>query len=37
LPVVGIGSAIIFDFENDPVKYAERRRARCGNTTPSGR
>jgi aryl-alcohol dehydrogenase-like predicted oxidoreductase len=25
LPVVGIGTAIIFDFENDPVKYAERR------------
>ena len=25
LPVVGIGSAIIFDFENDPAKYAERR------------
>ena len=26
LPVVGIGTAIIFDFQNDPVKYAERRR-----------
>ena len=25
LPVVGIGTAIIFDFENDPAKYAERR------------
>jgi aryl-alcohol dehydrogenase-like predicted oxidoreductase len=25
LPVVGIGTAIIFDFESDPVKYAERR------------
>ena len=25
LPIVGIGSAIIFDFENDPVKYAERK------------
>jgi len=25
LPVVGIGTALIFDFENDPVKYAERR------------
>ncbi len=25
LPIVGIGTAIIFDFENDPVKYAERR------------
>ena len=25
LPVVGIGTAVIFDFENDPVKYAERR------------
>jgi len=25
LPVVGIGTAIIFDFDNDPVKYAERR------------
>ena len=25
LPVVGIGTAIIFDFENDPIKYAERR------------
>jgi len=25
LPVVGIGTAIIFDFENDAVKYAERR------------
>ena len=26
LPVVGIGTAVIFDFENDPAKYAERRR-----------
>ena len=25
LPVVGIGTAVIFDFENDPAKYAERR------------
>lgn len=25
LPIVGIGTAIIFDFENDPQKYAERR------------
>lgn len=25
LPIVGIGSAVIFDFENDPQKYAERR------------
>lgn len=25
LPVVGIGTAIIFDFQNDPAKYAERR------------
>lgn len=25
LPIVGIGTAIIFDFENDPAKYAERR------------
>ncbi len=25
LPVVGIGTAVIYDFENDPVKYAERR------------
>lgn len=25
LPVVGIGTAVIFDFQNDPVKYAERR------------
>jgi len=25
LPVVGIGTAIIFDFENDPARYAERR------------
>jgi len=25
LPVIGIGTAVIFDFENDPVKYAERR------------
>ena len=25
LPVVGIGTAIIFDFVNDPAKYAERR------------
>src|ERR1017187_2548326 len=24
LPIVGIGTAIIFDFQNDPVKYAER-------------
>src|SRR6185295_4504557 len=25
LPVIGIGTAVIFDFENDAVKYAERR------------
>jgi len=25
LPVIGIGTAIIFDFEYDPVKFAERR------------
>ena len=25
LPVVGIGTAVIFDFENDPAKFAERR------------
>jgi aryl-alcohol dehydrogenase-like predicted oxidoreductase len=25
LPIVGIGTAVIFDFENDPAKYAERR------------
>jgi diketogulonate reductase-like aldo/keto reductase len=25
LPVVGIGTAIIFDFENDPAKYADRK------------
>jgi aryl-alcohol dehydrogenase-like predicted oxidoreductase len=25
LPVVGIGTAVIFDFEGDPAKYAERR------------
>ena len=25
LPVVGIGTALIFDFQDDPVKYAERR------------
>jgi aryl-alcohol dehydrogenase-like predicted oxidoreductase len=25
IPVVGIGTAVIFDFENDPAKYAERR------------
>lgn len=26
IPIVGIGTAVIFDFENDPAKYAERRR-----------
>ena len=26
LPIVGIGTVIIFDFDNDPVKSAERRR-----------
>lgn len=26
LPIIGIGTAIIFDFENDAAKYAERRR-----------
>jgi aryl-alcohol dehydrogenase-like predicted oxidoreductase len=26
LPVIGIGTAIIFDFENDAAKFAERRR-----------
>ena len=25
LPVIGIGTAVIFDFENDPGKFAERR------------
>src|SRR3972149_4639072 len=25
LPIVGIGTAVIYDFENDPAKYAERR------------
>jgi aryl-alcohol dehydrogenase-like predicted oxidoreductase len=25
LPVIGSGSAVIYDFENDPVKYAERK------------
>ena len=25
LPIIGIGTAIIFDFENDPAKYAERK------------
>lgn len=25
LPIIGIGTAIIFDFENDPAKHAERR------------
>ena len=25
IPVVGIGTAVIFDFENDPAKYGERR------------
>jgi aryl-alcohol dehydrogenase-like predicted oxidoreductase len=25
IPVVGIGTAVIFDFEGDPAKYAERR------------
>ena len=25
LPIIGIGTAVIFDFENDPVKQAERR------------
>jgi aryl-alcohol dehydrogenase-like predicted oxidoreductase len=25
LPVVGIGTSIVFDFDNDPAKYAERR------------
>jgi aryl-alcohol dehydrogenase-like predicted oxidoreductase len=25
LPIIGIGTAVIFDFENDPVKHAERR------------
>jgi aryl-alcohol dehydrogenase-like predicted oxidoreductase len=25
LPIVGIGTAVIFDYENDPVKHAERR------------
>jgi aryl-alcohol dehydrogenase-like predicted oxidoreductase len=26
LPIIGIGTAIVFDFENDAEKYAERRR-----------
>ena len=25
LPIIGIGTAVIFDFENDPAKHAERR------------
>lgn len=25
LPVVGIGTAVVFDFENDPVKFVERK------------
>jgi aryl-alcohol dehydrogenase-like predicted oxidoreductase len=25
LPIIGIGTAVIFDFENDPVKHVERR------------
>lgn len=25
LPIIGIGTAVIFDFENDPAKYGERR------------
>ena len=25
LPVIGIGTAVVFDFENDPVKFAERK------------
>ena len=25
LPVVGVGTSIVFDFDNDPAKYAERR------------
>jgi diketogulonate reductase-like aldo/keto reductase len=25
LPIVGVGTAIVFDFENDPAKYAARR------------
>ena len=25
LPVIGIGTAVVFDFENDPQKYAQRR------------
>ena len=25
LPIIGIGTAVIFDFENDPARYAERR------------
>lgn len=25
LPVIGIGTAVVFDFENDPEKYAQRR------------
>ena len=25
LPIVGIGTAVVYDFENDPAKYAERR------------
>ena len=25
IPIVGIGTAVIFDFEDDPAKYAERR------------
>lgn len=25
LPVIGIGTAVVFDYENDPVKFAERK------------
>jgi aryl-alcohol dehydrogenase-like predicted oxidoreductase len=37
LPIVGIGTAIIFDFQNDPVKYAERRQVIQTFVTGGGR
>jgi aryl-alcohol dehydrogenase-like predicted oxidoreductase len=36
LPVVGIGSAIIFDYENDPAKHAERAEVLKVLTAPGG-
>jgi diketogulonate reductase-like aldo/keto reductase len=37
LPVVGIGTAIIFDFHDDPVKYAGRRQVLQQLTAGGGR